>query len=212
MDRAKKSKIQHSSDSLFVLGKNTDRKRDAPTSQIPPASKKTRIVPSSMHPTTSSGASTSDTWEDAINTECESADLIASVIQASDQQNSDKIVSLICSAIKSLSPPKAKNDSVLITSLLYLAKIRPHIFENEMISAAIISLLKTDGQQHVRHLMKNNSTVFVMAANLLARGHFDKKKWPESFLKVYIDDAVNERLWVDSEECSFFTDHISKKL
>jgi integrator complex subunit 1 len=212
MDRPKKSKMQHSSD-LFALGggnKNPAGKRDG-TSQLPSTSKKARITPSTI---SSSGApsSSSENWEDAINTECENIDLISSVLQATDQQDSDKIVSLVCSALKSLSNPKSKNDSVLITSLLYLAKIRPHIFANDNIVAAILSLLKTDSSHSVRHAMKSNTTVFAMAANLLARGHFDKKKWPETFVKTYIDDAVNERLWVDCEECSFFTDHISKSL
>lgn len=215
MDRAKKSKIQHSSESLFILGK--DRKRDASTSvAIPAATKKAKIALSSHSsgPSTSSSTSTpviTESWEDAINAaECENFDLISSVLQATDQQDSDKIVSLVCSAIKSLSSIKQKNDSVLITSLLYLAKIRPHIFGNDKISAAISSLLKTDNQHSVRHTLKNNTPIFAMATNLLARGHFDKKKWPESFIKIYIDDAVNERLWVDSEECSFFNDHISE--
>jgi integrator complex subunit 1 len=209
MDRTKKGKMQHSADSLILLGKNTDRKREATTTLQQSTTKKTRIAPTT-HSGPSTSSSTSDNWEDAINTECESVDLISSVLQATDQQDSDKIVSLVCSAMKSLSSTKAKNDSILITSLLYLAKIRPHIFANENISAAILSLLKTDSQHSVRHTMKNNTTVFVMAANLLARGNYDKKEWPESFLKIYIDDAVNERLWVDSEECSSFIDHISE--
>lgn len=208
MDRGKKSKLQHSSD-FFALGKNDNRKREASTSassQLPSTSKKTRVVP----PGTATSSPT-ENWEDAIGTECEnSVDLISAVLQATEQQDSDKIVSLVCSAIKSLSSPKSKNDPVLVMSLLYLGKIRPHIFANDNITSALISLLKVDPQHSVRHTTKNNTTVFVMAANLIARGHFDKKKWPESFIKIYIDDAINERLWVDSEECSFFTDHISK--
>lgn len=218
MERSKKSKLQHSSSDLFLLGKNDSRKRDASastSSQIPPASKKTRIAPSTFHASGSAGTSTSSpdrsTWEDAINTECEnSVDLISAVLQASEQQDVDKIVSLVCSAIKNLSSPKLKNDPVLVMSLLYLGKIRPAIFANDNITAALISLLKIDPQHSVRHTSKNNTTVFVMGANLLARGHYDKKKWPESFVKVYIDDAVNERLWVDSEEVFFFTDNIGE--
>lgn len=211
----KKSKLQHSSD-FFALGKNDSRKREASSSsvQLPSTSKKTRIAPSTFH-SSSAAPSTSSTenWEDAIGAECEnSVDLISAVLQATDQQDSDKIVSLVCSAIKSLSSPKSKNDPVLVMSLLYLGKIRPHIFANDNITAALISLLKTDPQHSVRHTNKNNTTVFVMAANLLARGHFDKKKWPESFVKVYMDDAVNERLWVDSEECIFFIDNIGECL
>lgn len=216
----KKSKIgwSHSNQDLFALGgsKNDTRKREATsssTTQLPPASKKTRIAPSTFGAGGGGGAGPStnspDSWEDAIGTECEnSVDLISAVLQATDQQDSDKIVSLVCSAIKTLLSSKSRNDPVAVMSLLYLGKIRPHIFANENITAALISLLKTDPQYSVRHTNKNNTTVFSMAANLIARGHFDKKKWPESFLKVYIDDAVNERLWVDSEECSSFTDHI----
>ena len=211
MDRSKKSKMQHSSDLILLGNKNAGgNKRDSSSAQ-PPPSKKTRIAPSSIHSTSATtSTAASENWEDVINTECENVDLISSVLQATEQQDSDKIVSLVCSAIKSLSSSKVKNDSVLVSSLLYLAKIRPHIFANDNISAATISILKTDSQHSVRHTMKNNTPVFVMAANLLARGNYDKKKWPESFLKIYIDDALNERLWVDSEECSFFTDQISK--
>ena len=32
--------------------------------------------------------------------------------------------------------------------------------------------------------------------------------WPDQFLKVYIDDAMGERLWVDQPECRMFTDNI----
>lgn len=46
------------------------------------------------------------------------------------------------------------------------------------------------------------------ACNLLARGHFDKKQWPEIFMKIYIEDAINERIWVDNEECSVFVENI----
>lgn len=212
MDRGKKSKLQHSND-FFALGKNDNRKREAAPSQLPSTSKKTRIAPSTFLASGSGTAasSPSENWEDAIGAECEnSVDLISAVLQATEQQDSDKIVSLVCSAIKSLSSPKSKNDPVLVMSLLYLGKIRPHIFANDNITAALISLLKVDPQHSVRHTTKNKTSVFAMAANLLTRGHFDKKNWPENFIKIYIEDAINERLWVDSEECSFFNDQISK--
>ena len=32
--------------------------------------------------------------------------------------------------------------------------------------------------------------------------------WPDQFLKVYIDDAMGERLWADHPECRQFTDNI----
>lgn len=84
MDRNKKTKIQHSSESLFILGK--DRKRNDGSSTIPPASKKARIAPTSTHSastsSTSNSAAVTESWEDAINVECENINLISSVLQA----------------------------------------------------------------------------------------------------------------------------------
>ena len=82
MDRNKKAKIQHSSESLFILGK--DRKRSDGSSQIPPASKKPRIAPTSIHSATTPSTSSAppESWEDAINVECENINLISSVLQA----------------------------------------------------------------------------------------------------------------------------------
>lgn len=82
MDRNKKAKIQHSSEALFVLGK--ERKRNDGPSQIQPAPKKARIAPTSIHSASTSAASSTATesWEDAINVECENINLISSVLQA----------------------------------------------------------------------------------------------------------------------------------
>jgi len=82
MDRNKKAKIQHSSESLFILGK--DRKRSDGPSQIQPTSKKPRIAPTSIHSTTTTATTSAvlESWEDAINVECENINLISSVLQA----------------------------------------------------------------------------------------------------------------------------------
>ena len=82
MDRNKKAKIQHSSESLFILGK--DRKRSDGSSQLPSTSKKPRIAPTSIHSTTVPVTTTPvpESWEDAINVECENINLISSVLQA----------------------------------------------------------------------------------------------------------------------------------
>lgn len=79
MDRKKGVKIQHSSESLFVLGK--DRKRNEGTAQIQQPPKKAKIAP--IHSAGSSSSSNiTESWEDAINVECENISLISSVLQA----------------------------------------------------------------------------------------------------------------------------------
>uniref|UniRef100_A0AAG5DFZ9 DUF3677 domain-containing protein n=1 Tax=Anopheles atroparvus TaxID=41427 RepID=A0AAG5DFZ9_ANOAO len=139
--------------------------------------------------------------------ECESVDLAATVLGAIEQQDSDSVVGYICGAIKLLVSPKSKSESVLSLSLLYLARLRPHLFCNETITSALIAVLKRDGSGNA-FKGRNNPTMHILACNLLARGYSDKKQWPESFIRTYIDDAINDRVWVDYEECAPFTDNI----
>ncbi|XP_058814949.1 integrator complex subunit 1 [Topomyia yanbarensis] len=152
----------------------------------------------------SSSSSVLEYWEQ-MALDCDSVDLVSSVLSSIDQQDSDSVVGYICGAIKLLISPKSKSESVLSLSLLYLAKIRPHLFCNETITSALIAVLKRDSQNSFKG--RNNPTVHVLACNLLARGYSDKKQWPETLIRAYIDDAMNDRVWVDYEECAPFTDN-----
>uniref|UniRef100_A0A182JIG1 Uncharacterized protein n=1 Tax=Anopheles atroparvus TaxID=41427 RepID=A0A182JIG1_ANOAO len=154
----------------------------------------------------SSSSSVLEYWEQCAM-ECESVDLAATVLGAIEQQDSDSVVGYICGAIKLLVSPKSKSESVLSLSLLYLARLRPHLFCNETITSALIAVLKRDGSGNA-FKGRNNPTMHILACNLLARGYSDKKQWPESFIRTYIDDAINDRVWVDYEECAPFTDNI----
>ncbi|XP_053675134.1 integrator complex subunit 1 [Anopheles nili] len=154
----------------------------------------------------SSSSSILEYWEQCAM-ECESVDLAATVLSAIEQQDSDSVVGYICGAIKLLISPKSKSESVLSLSLLYLARLRPHLFCNETITSALIAVLKRDGSGNA-FKGRNNPTMHILACNLLARGYSDKKQWPESFIRTYIDDAINDRVWVDYEECAPFTDNI----
>ena len=48
----------------------------------------------------------------------------------------------------------------------------------------------------------------VLAANLLYCSHAEIVPWPEAFLRLYIEDAIGERVWVEHPECKLFTDNI----
>uniref|UniRef100_A0A182Y025 Uncharacterized protein n=1 Tax=Anopheles stephensi TaxID=30069 RepID=A0A182Y025_ANOST len=154
----------------------------------------------------SSSSSILEYWEQCAM-ECESVDLASTVLSAIEQQDSDSVVGYICGAIKLLISPKSKSESVLSLSLLYLARLRPHLFCNETITSALIAVLKRDSGGNA-FKGRNNPTMHILACNLLARGYSDKKQWPESFIRTYIDDAINDRVWVDYEECAPFTDNI----
>ncbi|XP_058452924.1 integrator complex subunit 1 [Malaya genurostris] len=232
--RSTKKQISLPQSELFALGSKTagssrddgkgkssvggvsERKRD--TSVLASAAvKKIKLAssggPSSSLPGTSKPSSGGDSsssssvleyWEQ-MALDCESVDLVSSVLNSIDQQDSDSVVGYICGAIRLLVSPKSKSESVLSLSLLYLAKIRPHLFCNETITSALIAVLKRDSQNSFKG--RNNPTVHVLACNLLARGYSDKKQWPESLIRAYIDDAMNDRVWVDYEECAPFTDN-----
>uniref|UniRef100_A0A182P4W0 Uncharacterized protein n=1 Tax=Anopheles epiroticus TaxID=199890 RepID=A0A182P4W0_9DIPT len=154
----------------------------------------------------SSSSSILEYWEQCAM-ECESVDLAATVLGAIEQQDSDSVVGYICGAIKLLISPKSKSESVLSLSLLYLARLRPHLFCNETITSALIAVLKRDSGGNA-FKGRNNPTMHILACNLLARGYSDKKQWPECFIRTYIDDAINDRVWVDYEECAPFTDNV----
>lgn len=188
----------------------SDRKRE-PSTSLGNVAKKPKLsgsignVPRLSGEGSSSSSSVMEPWEQ-LAIECEPVDLVETVYTALDQQDSDSVVSYVCGAIKLLSSQRTKNDNVLTLALLYLAKLRPSLFCNDIVTSALISILKRDSQ----HAFKTRShpLAHIVACNLLARGYHDKKHWPEMFLKTYIDDAANERVWADNEYCAPFVENI----
>lgn len=201
----------------------TDRKREASATLAANVTKKAKLstlssVTSSLHSTTfnapnrtaTSDATSSNTaqnieyWEQVAQ-ECDGSELVQSVLTAIDRQDSDQVVALLCGAIKSVATrPKLENTQSL--SLLYLAKLRPSMFCNEIVTSALLSILRRDSQPSFK--VRSNPSTHILAANLLARGYHNKTQWPESFVRYYIEDAINERVWVDFDECSAFVENI----
>lgn len=191
--------------------KSTDRKRDASSALGSVTVKKPKIAASIGSNATnrlvdgSSPSSTLEYWEQ-VAVECEVVELVTSVLSAIEQQNSDTVIALVCGAIRSLVASRSKPDMILLLQMVYLAKMRPQLFCNEVVTSALSSILKRD----TAHAFKGrtNPTVHILAANLLARGYHNKTPWPISFVQIYIDDAINERVWVDYEDCSSFIENV----
>lgn len=150
-----------------------------------------------------------DQWEQ-IAVESDPAELVASVLSALEVQDTDTVVALVCGAIRSIIYPRGKPDQLLSLSLLYLAKVRAQMFCNETVTAALLSILRRDATitAHAPFKGRPNPSNHVLAANLLARGYHNRSAWPERFVRIYMDDAINERVWVDLEECASFVDNI----
>lgn len=195
-----------------------ERKREGvtPPSLIPSKKAKlsTSVVSPNILPGRSGGnggstsisatASTTDAWE-ALAAEVDSVDFATKVIEAINADEPDRLISLVCGAIRTLKIQRNKPDSALMQGLLLLAKIRHTVFHNEHIVSALSSLLRREPA----HAFKSKSVpVTVMAVSLLMRGYLDLKRWPEMFVKLYIEDSLGERTWVDQSFCKPFVDNI----
>ncbi|KAK9534706.1 hypothetical protein VZT92_007136 [Zoarces viviparus] len=128
-------------------------------------------------------------------------------IEASESEgNDDRIEGLLCGAVKQLKMNRAKPDITLYLSLMFLAKIKPNVFATEGIIEALCSLLRRDAS--INFKAKGNSLVSVLTCNLLMAAYEEDENWPEIFVKVYIEDSLGERIWVDSSHCKNFVDNI----
>ncbi|XP_043246405.1 integrator complex subunit 1-like isoform X1 [Amphibalanus amphitrite] len=131
-----------------------------------------------------------------------SADLVAAVAEADFL----RAEGLLCGAVRQLHAQRAKPDPALTLSLLLVAKTQPAAFCTETALAAVCSLLRRDAAASFKS--KGNPQVQVLAANLLYWVFRDEPHWKEMFVRVYLDDAAGDRLWVDSEECRPFVENV----
>ncbi|XP_031422445.1 integrator complex subunit 1 isoform X2 [Clupea harengus] len=132
--------------------------------------------------------------------------LLDEIEAAEAEGNDDRIEGLLCGAVKQLKLNRAKPDITLYLSLMFLAKIKPNVFATEGVIEALCSLLRRDTS--INFKAKGNSLVSVLACNLLMAAYEEDENWPEIFVKVYIEDSLGERIWVDSSHCKVFVDNI----
>lgn len=144
----------------------------------------------------------------------EPVDILNAISEAESNEDEEKIEWILCGAVKQLRAAclnqRVKIDQVLALELLYLSKWRPQYFNTELIVEALLVLLRRDpSPTPVPFKGKNAVTsAAVLACNLLLAAFHDERNWPESFIKVFIDDSLGERLWVDREECQGFVENI----
>lgn len=160
-----------------------DRKKEASSGSLQSFSyvpqKKPKLAHVGSHQRQPS--SSAEAWE-VLAIDIDPADFVPMALEANDNDEADKVIGIICGAVKTLKNQKWKPDTLIYMGLLYLAKIRPSIFSNDCVLHALSSLLKRD--QTYNFKSKGNPLVPVLAANLLMKGFHDKKNWPEVFVKV----------------------------
>ncbi|XP_043945691.1 integrator complex subunit 1 [Protopterus annectens] len=138
--------------------------------------------------------------------EVPTASLLDEIEAAEAEGNDDRVEGVLCGAVKQLKLNRAKPETTLYLTLMYLAKIKPNIFATEGVIEALCSLLRRDAS--INFKAKGNSLVSVLACNLLMAAYEEDENWPEIFVKVYIEDSLGERIWVDSSHCKTFVDNI----
>ena len=57
-------------------------------------------------------------------------------------------------------------------------------------------------------IISGNALVSVLAANILMTAFRHITRWPELFVRIYIEDAMSERVWVDHPEIKYFVDNL----
>lgn len=201
-------------------GLPADRKREAPSS-LPSSSGLSSLSKRPKHSTTPPSAlsrlaevaavdkrsiSPSIKEPSVVPIEVSPAVLLDEIEAAEAEGNDDRIEGVLCGAVKQLKMNRAKPDMTLYLSLMFLAKIKPNVFATEGVIEALCSLLRRDAS--INFKAKGNNLVSVLACNLLMAAYEEDENWPEIFVKVYIEDSLGERIWVDSSHCKTFVDNI----
>lgn len=108
----------------------------------------------------------------------------------------------LCGAVKQLRKSK---DPVLYQALGQLVKSKPSLFLNETVTEAFCSFLKKDPTGK----FKPNLSASLLTVNLLLLAYLDEPNWPLIFVKVFVDDSLGDRCWVDNANCKNFIDNLT---
>ncbi|XP_063961921.1 integrator complex subunit 1-like [Lytechinus pictus] len=189
-----------------------DRKREAsaplPSHVIPPKTKLVGLTPlGRAGPEISRPSSSAVLHKPGIKTiEVPPIELVDRVLAADEAEDDESIDKILCGALKNLKTVRAKPSPALYLGLMYLAKVKPMFFESENVIETTCSLLKRD--IGISFKSKGNPLVSVVACNLLMHAFVYEHNWPDIFVKVYLEDAHGERVWVDHPYCKEFVTNI----
>ncbi|KAF7268865.1 hypothetical protein GWI33_018061 [Rhynchophorus ferrugineus] len=146
-------------------------------------------------------------WETSA-IECEVSELFDKITPYLQTDHIDKLVGYILGLIKSLKTSKSKPCKVTWSIICSIASVKPDIFTNGNIVNAMVSLLRRDISAGMKGLYKMNSHVHQLFLNVLCFAFADKENWPEAFLKIYVEDAVADRVIIDSPFAKPFVDNV----
>ncbi|XP_048575697.1 integrator complex subunit 1 [Nematostella vectensis] len=194
-----------------------ERKRES-TSPLTPTAKRPKLLASPPYSPLSSkpgeleskrpGTSTQSSPSHLTPIDVNPSDLERQVLEAESNGDRLRVQGLLLGSVRSLKANRNKPDPIAYLNLLYLAKHKPDLFGAPRIIEALTSILKRDISINIKTNKTTAALVPVMAANILLYIYQEEDEWPESFVKVYIEDSLGDRVWVDNEACQSFVDNI----
>eukprot|EP00736_Rhodelphis_marinus_P005421 Rmarinus@m.10691 len=128
-------------------------------------------------------------------------------------ENSADIGKEICSLISQLcdsgysSTDATATEKSLSLKLILLSKIRPTAFAQDMVVHRLLALFKKSHQGGISY-GRSPPTFPILASSLLLRAFADVSSWPLEFVKLYLEDALGPRCWVDRSEVVDFVRNI----
>ncbi|XP_061168184.1 integrator complex subunit 1-like [Saccostrea echinata] len=133
-------------------------------------------------------------------------ELLEEILDAEDTCDDERLEGLFCGAVKHLHGNRSKPDPAVYLTLLYLAKTKSTVFNSDVVIQAFCSLLKRDMSLNFKS--KGNCLVSVCACSVLMAAFSKEDNWPDDFVKVFVEDSLGERVWVDRADCKAFVDNI----
>lgn len=126
------------------------------------------------------------------------------ILQLDDQNDVEQLVQVIVHTLTLLRDNPMNPEPACYLSLIYVAKLRPHVFAREMIWKQLLKFLKNEKG----FTFKKSTLVPILVCNLLYRAFAKQDNWPIEFVQEYLEDSFGERLWVDDKYARSFVDNI----
>ncbi|KAK4876341.1 hypothetical protein RN001_012763 [Aquatica leii] len=197
-----------------------ERKREASSSSLQSASTSKKIKSSisgrsapigsssSSHTSTERAGTAAEPWE-TFALECESSELFDNVITLANAGNVDKAVSYILGAIKAFKGQRFKPCKILYNGILLVCQCKPTLFTNENVVNAVVSSIRREIAAGIKSPNKGNIYTQILLINLMVHAFGDVLQWPEAFVKLYVEDALGDRTWIDNPYCKPFVENIA---
>lgn len=136
-------------------------------------------------------------------------DLVGKVGAAEERLKTTKIPKYLCAAFKHLLDRRAsgRTEPMLLLGLSYLSKKNGAHFQHSAVAEGLCALIRSPAV--VGALRGSKAADLTQFGISLFYNSFEESvEWPVTIVKVFIDDSLGERAWVDRPESAKFVANI----